>query len=53
MVEKVKGEEKNMKELTEEEMIENLVEAGWIPNEAENEVKRMLKEAAEEDGYDD
>jgi len=42
-----------MKELTEEEMIENLVEVGWTPNEAENEVKRMLKEAAEEDGYDD
>ena len=34
-------------------MIEHLVEAGWTPHEAEDEVKRMLREAAEENGYDD
>ena len=39
-----------MRELTEEEMIEQLIEVGWPPYEAENEVKRMLREAAEEDG---
>ena len=42
-----------MKELTEEEMVENLIEAGWPPYMAEDEVKRMLRDAAEEDGYDD
>ena len=41
-----------MRELTEEEMIEQLIDAGWIPYEAEDEVKRMFREAAEEDGYD-
>lgn len=41
-----------MRELTEEEMVERLIEAGWPPYEAEDEVKRALREAAEEDGYD-
>lgn len=36
------------RELTEEEMIEQLVEAGWPQYEAEDEVKRILKKDAEE-----
>lgn len=34
--------------LTEEEIIEQLVDAGWSRHEAEDEVKRMFKEDAEE-----
>lgn len=33
-------------------MIEHLINAGWKKHEAEEEVKRMFEEAAEEDGYD-
>lgn len=36
------------RELTEEEMIEQLVDAGWSRHKAEDEVKRILKEDAEE-----
>ncbi len=39
-----------MKELTEEEMVDQLIEVGWPEYEAQDEVKRMLREAAEEDG---
>ena len=41
------------RELTEEEMILNLIDAGWPSWEAEDEVKRMLREAAIENGMDD
>lgn len=41
------------RQLTEEEMIEQLVEAGWPRYKAEDEVKRILKEGAEEDEEED
>ena len=38
--------------MTEKEMVERLVDAGWPQLEAEEEVRRSLEDAAIEDGYD-
>ena len=40
------------REMTDKEMIDRLVDAGWDRQDAEEEVERSLKEAAIEDGYD-
>jgi len=39
-----------MVDLTNDEMVERLIEAGWTRNDAEIEVKKMLEDAAIEDG---
>lgn len=38
------------KDLTDDEMVERLIEAGWERKAAEAEVKRALEDAAIEDG---
>ena len=40
------------KEISNKEMEDRLVEAGWSRKEAKDEVKKMLADAEEEDGYD-
>ncbi len=37
--------------LSNEAMVERLVEAGWTRDAAEDEVRRTLEDAAEEDGF--
>jgi len=39
-----------MRVLTDDQMVERLVDAGWTKDEAENEVKHMIEESAIEDG---
>lgn len=39
-----------MNELTKDEFVERLLEAGWQKDEAEDEYEKMMKEAELEDG---
>ncbi|GAH40200.1 unnamed protein product [marine sediment metagenome] len=41
-----------MRDLTDDEMVESLIDAGWTREDAEKEVKRMLEDAAIENGMD-
>ena len=47
------GKEKRMgKILTDKEMVQRLIEAGWTKANAEKELEKMLADAAEEDGME-
>ena len=40
------------KDLTDEEFVQRLIQAGWSPEDASKELENTYAEAAEEDGMD-